>query len=137
MKLETPQVVKDEALSDEDDFRDFTSARKKTHLPKKEAAVDTGACEGDAEEDSEDDWEEVEELTEPVPGGLGENTAFSKSAVPVKPVEIEIETPEQVKARERSEKIKMEFETQLRRMMKRFNKEVHEDTHKVHWNIYS
>lgn len=40
--------------------RDFTSARKKTHLPKKEAAVDTGACEGDAEEDSEDDWEEVE-----------------------------------------------------------------------------
>uniref|UniRef100_A0A8D1JSK1 p125 n=1 Tax=Sus scrofa TaxID=9823 RepID=A0A8D1JSK1_PIG len=132
VKLETPQVVKDEALSDEDDFRDFTSARKKTHLPKKEAAVDTGACEGDAEEDSEDDWEEVEELTEPVPGGLGENTAFSKSAVPVKPVEIEIETPEQVKARERSEKIKMEFETQLRRMMKRFNKEVHEDTHKVH-----
>lgn len=32
-----------------------------------------------------------------------------------------------------SEKIKMEFETQLRRMMKRFNKEVHEDTHKVGW----
>lgn len=30
-----------------------------------------------------------------------------------------------------SEKIKMEFETYLRRMMKRFNKEVHEDTHKV------
>lgn len=30
-----------------------------------------------------------------------------------------------------SEKIKMEFETHLRRMMKRFNKEVHEDTHKV------
>lgn len=31
-----------------------------------------------------------------------------------------------------SEKIKMEFETYLRRMMKRFSKEVHEDTHKVH-----
>lgn len=30
-----------------------------------------------------------------------------------------------------SEKIKMEFETYLRRMMKRFSKEVHEDTHKV------
>lgn len=30
-----------------------------------------------------------------------------------------------------SEKIKMEFETYLRRMMKRFNKEVHEDMHKV------
>lgn len=31
----------------------------------------------------------------------------------------------------RREKIKMEFETHLRRMMKRFNKEVHENTHKV------
>lgn len=30
-----------------------------------------------------------------------------------------------------SEKIQMEFETALRRLMKRFNKEVHEDTHKV------
>uniref|UniRef100_A0A7M4FIE2 XPC complex subunit, DNA damage recognition and repair factor n=1 Tax=Crocodylus porosus TaxID=8502 RepID=A0A7M4FIE2_CROPO len=30
------------------------------------------------------------------------------------------------------EKRKTEFETYLRRMMKRFNKEVHEDTHKVH-----
>ncbi|KAM6214463.1 DNA repair protein complementing XP-C cells isoform 1-T1 [Rhynchocyon petersi] len=48
------------------------------------------------------------------------------------PVEIEIETPEQAKTRERSEKMRLEFETYLRRMMKRFNKEVHEDTHKVH-----
>lgn len=30
-----------------------------------------------------------------------------------------------------SEKIQMEFETHLRRLMKRFSKEVHEDTHKV------
>lgn len=30
-----------------------------------------------------------------------------------------------------SEKIQMEFETALRRLMKRFNKGVHEDTHKV------
>lgn len=30
-----------------------------------------------------------------------------------------------------SEKIKMEFETYLRRMMKRFNKEVQENMHKV------
>lgn len=30
-----------------------------------------------------------------------------------------------------SERIKVEFETYLRRMMKRFSKEVHEDTHKV------
>lgn len=41
------------------------------------------------------------ELSEPVPGDAGENTAFSKSALPVEPVEIEIETPEQAKARER------------------------------------
>lgn len=30
-----------------------------------------------------------------------------------------------------SEKIQMEFEIHLRRLMKRFSKEVHEDTHKV------
>ncbi|KAL8212610.1 UNVERIFIED_CONTAM: hypothetical protein K2H54_053132, partial [Gekko kuhli] len=53
-------------------------------------------------------------------------------ALPNKTVEIEIETPEQAKKRERSEKRKAEFETYLRRMMKRFNKEVHEDMHKVH-----
>ncbi|XP_044919297.1 DNA repair protein complementing XP-C cells isoform X4 [Mustela putorius furo] len=63
---------------------------------------------------------------------MGENTAFSESVLPVEPVEIEIETPQQAKARERSERIKVEFETYLRRMMKRFSKEVHEDTHKVH-----
>ncbi|KAK2507090.1 hypothetical protein MC885_005275 [Smutsia gigantea] len=125
VKSENPKVIKDEALGDEEDFRDFSSSRKKAHHPKKEAAVDGGSWEGDDEEESEDDWEEVEELSEPVPADVGENAAFSKSVLPVKPVEIEIETPEQVKARERSEKIKMEFETHLRRMMKRFNKEVH------------
>lgn len=41
------------------------------------------------------------ELSEPVPGDAGENAAFSKSVLPVKPVEIEIETPQQAKARER------------------------------------
>ncbi|XP_006901091.1 PREDICTED: DNA repair protein complementing XP-C cells isoform X2 [Elephantulus edwardii] len=39
---------------------------------------------------------------------------------------------EEAKTRERSEKIRMEFETYLQRMIKRFSKEVHEDTHKVH-----
>lgn len=132
VKSENPEVIKDEALSDEEDFRDFSSSPKKTHHPKKEATVDGGSWEGDEEEESEDDWEEVEELSEPVPADVEANAAFSKSVLPMKPVEIEIETPEQVKARKRSEKIKMEFETHLRRMMKRFNKEVHEDTHKVH-----
>lgn len=41
------------------------------------------------------------ELSEPVPGDAGENAAFSQSVLPMKPVEIEIETPEQAKARER------------------------------------
>uniref|UniRef100_A0A4W2H7B5 p125 n=1 Tax=Bos indicus x Bos taurus TaxID=30522 RepID=A0A4W2H7B5_BOBOX len=132
VKSEEPQVIKDEALSDGEDFRDLPSARRKGQPPEREAAADKGSCEGDDEEDSEEDWEEVEEVSEPVPGDVGESAAFSASALPVKPVEIEIETPEQVKARERSEKIKMEFETYLRRMMKRFSKEVHEDTHKVH-----
>lgn len=132
VKSEEPQVIKDEALSDGEDFRDLPSARRKGQPPEREAAADKGSCEGDDEEDSEEDWEEVEEVSEPVPGDVGESGAFSASALPVKPVEIEIETPEQVKARERSEKIKMEFETYLRRMMKRFSKEVHEDTHKVH-----
>ncbi|XP_014693934.3 DNA repair protein complementing XP-C cells [Equus asinus] len=130
-KSEKLKVIKDEALSDED-FRDSPGARKNARRPKKEAAMDKGSHGEDDEEESEDDWEEVEELSEPVPGDAGENTAFSKSALPVEPVEIEIETPEQAKARERSEKVKMEFETYLRRMVKRFNKEVHEDTHKVH-----
>ncbi|XP_068413851.1 DNA repair protein complementing XP-C cells [Eschrichtius robustus] len=132
VKSENPQVIKDEALSDGEDFREFPSARKKVHRPEKEAAVDEGGGEGDDEEESEEDWEEVEEVSEPMPGDVGESSALSTSALPVKPVEIEIETPEQLKARERSEKIKTELETHLRRMVKRFNKEVREDTHKVH-----
>ncbi|XP_015441295.1 DNA repair protein complementing XP-C cells isoform X3 [Pteropus alecto] len=128
VKSENLKVIKDEAFSDGEDF----SACKKAHHPKREAAMDKGSHEGDDEEESEDDWEEVEELSEPVPGDAGENAAFSQSVLPMKPVEIEIETPEQAKARERSEKIQMEFETNLRRLMKRFSKEVHEDTHKVH-----
>lgn len=41
------------------------------------------------------------ELSEPVLGDVRESTAFSQSLLPVKPVEIEIETPEQAKTRER------------------------------------
>ncbi|XP_025231132.1 DNA repair protein complementing XP-C cells isoform X3 [Theropithecus gelada] len=130
VKSENLKVIKDEALSDGDDFRDFPSDLKKAHHPKKGATMNEDSNE--EEEESEDDWEEVEELSEPVLGDVRESTAFSQSLLPVKPVEIEIETPEQAKTRERSEKIKLEFETHLRRAMKRFNKEVHEDTHKVH-----
>uniref|UniRef100_A0A8D0HIA0 p125 n=1 Tax=Sphenodon punctatus TaxID=8508 RepID=A0A8D0HIA0_SPHPU len=72
------------------------------------------------------------ELHETTSDKLGEVSALPELMLPNKPVEIEIETPEQAKKRERREKRKVEFETYLRRMMKRFNKEVHEDTHKVH-----
>lgn len=44
-------------------LRDFTSACKMAHYPKREAAVDRGSPEGDDEEESEDDWEEVEGKT--------------------------------------------------------------------------
>ncbi|EAW64188.1 XPC complex subunit, DNA damage recognition and repair factor [Homo sapiens] len=130
VKSENLKVIKDEALSDGDDLRDFPSDLKKAHHLKRGATMNEDSNE--EEEESENDWEEVEELSEPVLGDVRESTAFSRSLLPVKPVEIEIETPEQAKTRERSEKIKLEFETYLRRAMKRFNKGVHEDTHKVH-----
>lgn len=127
-KSKNLKAVKEEALSDDgDDFRDSSSGCRKAKKHPKREVVDQGTD----EDDSEDDWEEVEELTEPVLN-MGEKSATSRSDLPVKAVEIEIETPEQAKARERSEKIKMEFETYLRRMMKRFNKEVQENMHKVH-----
>ncbi|XP_003463232.1 DNA repair protein complementing XP-C cells isoform X2 [Cavia porcellus] len=130
VKSENLKAIKDEALSEGEDFRDFSRDLKKAQRPKREAVTDNGGDEGD-EEESEDDWEEVEELSGPAQDDMGGSSA-SQSVPPLKPVEIEIETPEQVKTRERREKIKMEFETHLRRMMKRFNKEVHENTHKVH-----
>ncbi|RXN08519.1 DNA repair protein [Labeo rohita] len=80
------------------------------------------------EEESEDeeDWEEVEEMAEPL--GPVNSTEL---AVVSKPVEIEIETPDMARKRQRKEKRKAEFETYLRRMMKRFNKDVLVDTHKL------
>ncbi|XP_007429703.1 DNA repair protein complementing XP-C cells isoform X2 [Python bivittatus] len=85
--------------------------------------------EEDEDEESEEEWEDVEELCEPEAEMLKEVMA---PKLPNKTVEIEIETPEQANKRERREKQQAEFETYLRRMMKRFNKEVREDTHKVH-----
>uniref|UniRef100_A0A8C4J7J0 p125 n=1 Tax=Dromaius novaehollandiae TaxID=8790 RepID=A0A8C4J7J0_DRONO len=71
-------------------------------------------------------------LQEPVVDKLEEDAVVPAAVLPSKPVEIEVETPEQAKKRERREKRKAEFEVYLRRMMKRFIKEVREDTHKVH-----
>ncbi|XP_016095103.1 DNA repair protein complementing XP-C cells isoform X2 [Sinocyclocheilus grahami] len=83
--------------------------------------------EDEEESEDEEDWEEVEEMAEPL--GPVDSTDL---AVASKPVEIEIETPDMVRKRQRKEKRKAEFETYLRRMMKRFNKELLVDTHKVH-----
>ncbi|KFP86605.1 DNA repair protein complementing XP-C cells, partial [Acanthisitta chloris] len=86
----------------------------------------------DDDDESEDEWEDVEELQEPATEKLEAAAVLPAVGLPAKPVEIEIETPEQMKKRERREKRKAEFDMYLRRMMKRFSKEVHEDTHKVH-----
>ncbi|KGL97150.1 DNA repair protein complementing XP-C cells, partial [Charadrius vociferus] len=86
----------------------------------------------DDDDESEDEWEDVEELQEPATDKLEEAAVLPAVALPSNPVEIEIETPEQVKKRERREKRQAEFEIYLRRMMKRFSKEVRENTHKVH-----
>nr|XP_013815781.1 PREDICTED: DNA repair protein complementing XP-C cells [Apteryx mantelli mantelli] len=101
---------------------------------KRESPVKKETDEDNADDDdeSEDEWEDVEELQEPVADKLEEVAVVPTAVLPSKPVEIEIETPEQAKKRERREKRKAEFEVYLRRMMKRFNKEVREDTHKVH-----
>ncbi|KAJ8393469.1 hypothetical protein AAFF_G00059420 [Aldrovandia affinis] len=84
--------------------------------------------EKEEEEESEDDeWEDVEELVEaPCAQGL------EKPVLPSQPVEIEIETPDHARKRQRREKREVEFETYLRRMTNRFNKDVLVDTHKVH-----
>ncbi|CAM4586443.1 DNA repair protein complementing XP-C cells isoform X1 [Caretta caretta] len=99
---------------------------------KRKSTIKKEMDEDDDGDGSEDEWEDVEELEDPVLDKSGTAAALPALVLPSKPVEIEIETPEQAKKRERREKRKAEFETYLRRMMKRFNKEVHEDTHKVH-----
>ncbi|XP_070594442.1 DNA repair protein complementing XP-C cells [Erythrolamprus reginae] len=103
-----------------------TPLKKKTDA-KKELIVTKR--EEDEDEESEEEWEEVEELCEPDIEMLKE---AKSPKLPNTTVEIEIETPELAKKRERREKRQAEFEIYLRRMLKRFSKEVREDTHKVH-----
>ncbi|XP_040538273.1 DNA repair protein complementing XP-C cells isoform X7 [Gallus gallus] len=94
--------------------------------------MDEDNTDDDDDDESEDEWEDVEELQEPATDKLEESAVLPAVVLPSNPVEIEIETPEQLKKRERREKRKAEFETYVRRMIKRFTKEVREDTHKVH-----
>ncbi|XP_051873404.1 DNA repair protein complementing XP-C cells [Pristis pectinata] len=87
--------------------------------------------EGCSPEDSEDEWEEVEELLhdaaeEPSPFSLPE------PSLPEKPLEIEIETPFHAKERESREKREAEFESYLRRAINRFTRQLREDIHKTH-----
>ncbi|XP_056380888.1 DNA repair protein complementing XP-C cells [Hyla sarda] len=83
------------------------------------------------EEDSDEEWEDVEELNAATLDSL-QATTSNDSGLPTESVEIEIETAEAAKKRLRREKRKAEFALYLRRMMNRFNKELQEDTHKVH-----
>eukprot|EP00076_Gallus_gallus_P026056 XP_015148841.1 DNA repair protein complementing XP-C cells isoform X2 [Gallus gallus] len=94
--------------------------------------MDEDNTDDDDDDESEDEWEDVEELQEPATDKLEQGAVLPAVVLPSNPVEIEIETPEQLKKRERREKRKAEFETYVRRMIKRFTKEVREDTHKVH-----
>ncbi|XP_073501075.1 DNA repair protein complementing XP-C cells [Phyllobates terribilis] len=82
-------------------------------------------------EDSEEEWEDVEELNATTLDSL-QATTSNDSGLPTESVEIEIETAEAAKKRLRREKRKAEFAAYLRRMMNRFSKELREDTHKVH-----
>ncbi|KFP75860.1 DNA repair protein complementing XP-C cells, partial [Apaloderma vittatum] len=86
----------------------------------------------DDDDESEDEWEDVAELQEPATDKLEEAAVLPGVVLPSNSVEIEIETPEQLKNRLRRERRKAEFEMYLRRMMKRFSKDVRENTHKVH-----
>ncbi|KAK2529462.1 Xpc [Columba guinea] len=118
----------------EETYSDSLKPPQKEIKLKRESPVKKEMDEDNAGDDdeSEDEWEDVEELQEPATDKLEEAAVLPAMALPSNPVEIEIETPEQMKKRQRSEKRKAEFETYLRRMMKRFSKEVREDTHKVH-----
>lgn len=109
-----------EEVNSEDDFEMGTAAP-----PVAKETTEKQEEEGDDDDDSEDedDWEEVEELAEP----LGP-VEPPEPVLPSQPVEIEIETAEVRKQKKRQE----EFETYLRRMMKRYKKDVLINTHKVH-----
>ncbi|KAM9752682.1 DNA repair protein complementing XP-C cells [Menidia menidia] len=113
--------VKEESDS-ENDFDMVTSPPpiNKAKLSTKKSEEE---LEDDDESEDEDDWEEVEELAEPMgPVEPPEPT------LPSQPVEIEIETAEARKQKKR----KAEFETYLKRMMKKYKMDLLMDTHKVH-----
>ncbi|KAM6924337.1 DNA repair protein complementing XP-C cells [Xenentodon cancila] len=116
------QSLMKEEIDSEDEFDGPTLAPRVLGVSTKEPEKEENEEEDDDSED-EDDWEEVEELTDP----LGP-VEPAEPVLPSQPVEIEIETAEVRKQKKR----KAEFEIYLRRMMKRYNKDLLMDTHKVH-----
>ncbi|XP_063204040.1 DNA repair protein complementing XP-C cells [Chroicocephalus ridibundus] len=119
--------------SKEETCDDSLKAPQKEIKLKRESPIKKEMGEDNTDDDeSEDEWEDVEELQEPATDKLEEAAVLPAVVLPSNPVEIEIETPEQVKKRERREKRKAEFEMYLRRIMKRFSKDLRENTHKVH-----
>ncbi|XP_069822807.1 DNA repair protein complementing XP-C cells isoform X2 [Dendropsophus ebraccatus] len=101
-----------------------------SHHAVADAAVKEESSSEDGE-DSDEEWEDVEELNAATLDSL-QATTSNDSGLPSESVEIEIETAEAAKKRLRREKRNAEFEVYLRRMMKRFTKDLQEDTHKVH-----
>ncbi|KAM6121190.1 DNA repair protein complementing XP-C cells isoform 2-T2 [Pterocles gutturalis] len=131
IKLKRESLVKKEV--DEDNKRESLVKKEMDEDNKRESLVKKEMDEDSNDDDeSEDEWEDVEELQEPTTDKLEEAASLPAVVLQSNPVEIEIETPEQLKKRQRSEKRQAEFEMYLRRMMKRFTKAVREDTHKVH-----
>ncbi|XP_043563495.1 DNA repair protein complementing XP-C cells isoform X3 [Chiloscyllium plagiosum] len=92
---------------------------------------ESSSQEGDSTEDSEDEWEEVEELQTSMPEEPSASP-FPEPTVPAKPLEIEIESPAHAKKRESREKRELQFEDYLRRMINRFTRNLRIDIHKVH-----
>uniref|UniRef100_A0A3B1JVN2 Xeroderma pigmentosum, complementation group C n=1 Tax=Astyanax mexicanus TaxID=7994 RepID=A0A3B1JVN2_ASTMX len=124
MKNLKPRVRASRKSDDPSDMKRSKYFKNKEPLGKEPLKED----EEEEESDEDEDWEEVEELA----GPLGPVDPEQEPAVPSQPVEIEIETAEAMKKRQRKEKRQAEFDTYLRRMMKRFSKELLEETHKVH-----
>ncbi|XP_035991059.1 DNA repair protein complementing XP-C cells isoform X1 [Fundulus heteroclitus] len=114
-----------EQVNSEDDFDTGTAAPPVVKESVQKPVEDEEEKMEDDDDDSEDEdeWEEVEELAEP----LGP-VEPPEPVLPSQPVEIEIETAEVRKQKKRQ----AEFETYLKRMMKRYKKDLLVDTHKVH-----
>ncbi|OCT85789.1 DNA repair protein complementing XP-C cells isoform X2 [Xenopus laevis] len=111
----------------ETEILDLLALEKKTQT--KVATVEESSVSEEAE-DSDEEWEDVEELNGPV--DCLQASTSTDIPLPTQPVEIEIETAESAKKRLSREKRKAEYAAYMRKLLRKFSKEVREDTHKVH-----